>query len=312
MNDKNRLENRFPMIGKVSNDWKNRTQKFPTIGKTSDKISNGWKTVAIAFLAVLCAMGVATANIPQPSCVLYGQVRSAYGWPLMNGELLVTLDDGTEFITDIAIVEPGINFVMSLPLDDGKGIPYDEDVAFKGDRFSVSVVRYGIALGVIETNLPAVAGPGSVVCMNVTAGTDSDGDGIPDEWELEFVENSGGAFTNINQITRDADFDGDGFDNFAEYRSGTLPYLSDDYFRVEQIGGAQDRMAITFFGEKGFSYQPQVCEALNDPAASWTNASFSTTATGAYQEGAVVGQFGYMTIYLSMTNVMKNIRMVVE
>lgn len=43
---------------------------------------------------LLCCCVDVYANIPQPSCVLYGQVKSEYGWPMTEGELLVTLDDG--------------------------------------------------------------------------------------------------------------------------------------------------------------------------------------------------------------------------
>ncbi|MDD4736363.1 MAG: hypothetical protein PHP44_09685 [Kiritimatiellae bacterium] len=273
----------------------------------------GWKLCL--GLVVVCS-GVVFANIPQPSCVLYGQVRSGQGWPMEEGRIQVTMCEGgtdeVTFVSDITYIDAGVNFVMALPLDDGRGIPYDEESVIKGEAFSVTISQYGLELGVIETNLPVVGGPGDVVQMNVTAGEDTDGDGIPDYWELEFVENSGGAYTNISQITREGDFDGDGVNNYMEYLSGTLPYLDYDFFYVEDMSQRSGRVGVTFFSEKGFSYYPEACDGLGTSSQQWSRCEFSETSTGAFQSEPAVGGYDFRTLYLHMTNATKIIRMVVD
>lgn len=255
---------------------------------------------------VLCA----SANVPQPACVLYGQVKSEYGWPMTEGEIHVAFEDGTVFETDIAFLDPGVNFAIALPLDDGKGLPYDEGVVHSGARFSVTIIQYGMVQGVIETNLPAVGGPGSVVQMNITRGVDSIKDGVPDAWKLEFVENSGGAYTHISQIRPHEDFDGDGMDNLTEYLSGTYAFDDRDYFYVEQTGQEQGRMAVSFFGVKGFTYYPQMSDGRLE-AGAWSDAAFATTPGGVATEAAVIGAYRYINMYLNTSNLFRHIRMLV-
>ncbi|MBP7275109.1 MAG: S8 family serine peptidase [Kiritimatiellae bacterium] len=51
-------------------------------------------------------------------------------------------------------------------------------------------------------------------------GADTDGDGIPDWWELQY-------FQNLNVINGTSDWDGDGLSDFGEYLAGTNPRLPD-------------------------------------------------------------------------------------
>ena len=52
---------------------------------------------------------------------------------------------------------------------------------------------------------------------------DSDGDGIPDGWELKYSLNTG------DPADGQMDLDGDGFTNFEEYKAGTDPNNPDDH-----------------------------------------------------------------------------------
>ena len=59
-------------------------------------------------------------------------------------------------------------------------------------------------------------------------GPDSDGDGIPDAWELSW-------FGNLMTANGTSDFDGDGMSDKAEYLAGTSPVDREDNLRITHI-----------------------------------------------------------------------------
>jgi enediyne biosynthesis protein E4 len=74
----------------------------------------------------------------------------------------------------------------------------------------------------------------------VTVLADSDGDRLPDEWELMH-------FADLAQIP-EGDFDGDGFKNWSEYLSGTDPGDATSLLRIVQIQGMAGSMRIDWQG----------------------------------------------------------------
>ena len=93
--------------------------------------------------------------------------------------------------------------------------------------------------GAITNKLPTVTNTWRLVVFNDAATTgvpfsftvvalgDTDGDGIPDEWETAY-----GLNPNSN-ADRDLDSDGDGMSNLAEYMAGTNPTDSHSNLRVD-------------------------------------------------------------------------------
>jgi len=73
---------------------------------------------------------------------------------------------------------------------------------------------------------------GSVTSAPAAVWADSNGNGIPDWWEMKY-------FGNLNQ-SADGDFDNDGVSNIAEYREGTNPANAASYnprLRVQSVNG---------------------------------------------------------------------------
>ena len=79
---------------------------------------------------------------------------------------------------------------------------------------------------IIVTNEANVA-PTAFFPFSVAAAVDTDGDGIPDQWEAGY-----GLGTN-NLADAALDSDGDGMSNYAEYFAGTNPTNSASYLRIE-------------------------------------------------------------------------------
>ena len=128
----------------------------------------------------------------------------------------------------------------------------------------------------VLTNVhPSAAAAYAVIMVNVAGGNvgtvsgtnafltvlaDSNANGIPDTWESTYFGSPTGA-------DRNADSDGDGMSNWAEYVAGTNPTNAASYLKVEGItatGGA----LISFQAVSNRTYTVEYTDSLN-PAA-WT------------------------------------------
>jgi hypothetical protein len=248
--------------------------------------------------------------VPQPACIYYGQARDGYGWPY-EAEAKALLFSGTNLIAQYEItgaIAPGINFMLTVNLEDHTGgIDYDPRALHPGDPVSIRIQdRYGQKT-IMESNaVPNAGQPGEIFYICVTAGTDSSGDGLPDEWKQEILEYNRlygvqPAITNIAGILPDDDFDSDGISNKEEYQAGTFAFLDYDYFHAESIKPAQNgRIKITFLSVPGKAYS--LLQTTDLVTGSWTDAPYALSAEDSLQSGAVTGTGSWLHLFVPATN----------
>jgi hypothetical protein len=98
---------------------------------------------------------------------------------------------------------------------------------------------------------------------------DTDGDGLPDSWELQF-------FGNLS-VSADEDSDGDGFGNLQEYLAGTSPVDSSSALRITSITKSGANFLISFTTCTNKSYELQ---SNADVSVNWSNIVAGIPGTG--------------------------------
>ena len=188
--------------------------------------------------------------------------RSRYG-PMAEhlGKYSGQLSDGGG---RLKLVDPQGNPVFDFELTDQWVPPAD------GDGYSMVLRSEALQAFQIDTPSAWVASaqadgsPGQPdLASDVGPGTDSDGDGLADLWELNF-------FGSL-QLRGDADPDGDGASNREEFLAGTLPSDASDYPSLMAWPSPFDGNPILRFSRHGArSYRLQFHEALTtDSAQNW-------------------------------------------
>jgi Tol biopolymer transport system component len=99
--------------------------------------------------------------------------------------------------------------------------------------------------------------------FGVTVNVDSDGDGIPDWWMMQYFGHPTGQAGDLSRASDDAD--GDGVSNLQEYLAGTDPTNPTSVFRLWAAAPANSTMNLTWPAVPGKSYQIQYKTNLDDP-----------------------------------------------
>ncbi len=97
--------------------------------------------------------------------------------------------------------------------------------------------------------------------FTLTVLPDTDGDGLPDEWETANEFNPADASDAVQ------DKDGDGISNLAEYRSGTLPASAASGLKLETVTRTNDQATLSFTAAANQTYTVEWC--VNVAGGSW-------------------------------------------
>jgi hypothetical protein len=152
----------------------------------------------------------------------------------------------------------------------------------------------------IGTNTFIARGDGSSVNINLVLGVDTDGDGLPDDWERLVILNSGGRVSSLSEVGPGHDLDGDGVPDDQEFWLGTFAFLPDDLLRIEALTRhPNSRMSFTFRPIEGASYTVEYSPTLDSPV--WTLCPVSLTENGSLVSGSVTGGTQDITLFLEAT-----------
>lgn len=195
-----------------------------------------FRHTVLALLAALAA-GSAQAFPPAPSFILHGVARDAFGWSLKaSDQATVVVKRGDGLIVAQAPVNEtlraGENFRVAVPMDTRPSDPYRPAAQTSGALLHFEV-RFpgGVTLPVLSINTDhrTVGLPGGMQFVDFTLGVDSDGDGIPDQWEWWQLSEMGiGPGHPLWSLATfgNGDFDGNGVSDYHEYLAGTFAFLN--------------------------------------------------------------------------------------
>ena len=173
---------------------------------------------------------------------------------------------------------PGVNYQLEVPMDAGvTPDPYQPTALQTAAQFKMYVV-----IGVV-TNLPiqmvgsfaALGQPAQQTRIDLTTGTDSNGDGIPDAWELAYLAALGSNLTLAN-LNAGLVLGPDGLTLLQEYLAGYYPYDPAATFtlRLVSVNGGSPILEFTAVASRSYSIFG------SSDLHTWMPLSFSIPAEG--------------------------------
>jgi hypothetical protein len=167
-----------------------------------------------------------------------------------------------------ASTQPGINYRLIVPMDSGRSPKIEPPSASslrQSQTFQLKVViGTTIYLPIEMVSSRPLGEPAGNTRLDLTLGVDSDGDGLPDAWEIANGLNP----NDPNDANGDAD--GDGLSNRDEYLAGTYAFDANDGFRLTLSGVNNGNSTLQFLAIKGRTYRIQASPNLS----TWSQVDF--------------------------------------
>ncbi len=248
--------------------------------------------LAGVLLLVVAGLGAprAAAFPPAPFYTVYGMVRDQVGATLrVDGAEIILLRDGTE-IGRAAIqsdVRADQNYELQIRIDRNPAAAriYSNKAVPAQGVFSLVVVMNGQNFYPIEVSGTLRAGNGGErVRLDLNLGADTNNDGLPDawqEWQLyQAGRRPGTPGWNINLITKDGDFDGDGTSNYLEYLAGTFAGDATERFELRLTAKTATQVGFEFFAITGKVYGIEESSDLK----TWKSVPLATEPNGEFSD----------------------------
>lgn len=207
-------------------------------------------------------VGTANAYPPAPAHQIYGIVRNTSGRSLNAGEGTMILNSGSTEITrgpTDPLTLDGTNYRLNVPMDSGifTGL-YQPNALTQNLPFQIRVLINGISYVPIQMtgSIWNIGAPGGRTRIDLTLGVDSDGDGLPDEWEQLMIDSDYiGRLFSLADVTAGGDIDGDGLTNLQEFLLGTYPLDAADGLKLEIISIENGMAHMQFVCVSGRNYK---------------------------------------------------------
>jgi len=263
--------------------------------------------VALALLACAFVSPPLRAYPPAPYYTIYGLVRDQVGATLaVDGAVIKLLRDGVEIGS--AAVQTGVlldqNYELKIRIDQTRSgtRTYSTGAVAPQGLFSLQVTMNGQNFYPIEANGTLRVGHGGErVRLDLSLGADANNDGLPDAWQ-EWVlyqagRRPGEAGWNINLVTKNGDFDGDGTGNFVEYLAGTFAGDATERFELRLTNKTSTSVSFAFYAITGKVYGIEQSSDLQ----TWTAALFSLTDGGSTAALLKAAAVGVLPVYVAVT-----------
>jgi len=259
--------------------------------------SNRPSFVLLILILLLISLPSAPGSTLRPSMIVYGTIRDSYGLRLTPDSATVGAFLGTNETARTTIrPQPAsanyrfdVNITDPLTASSGEIIP--------GATAAIRVRIGTILQPTIGNNTFIAQGNGATANINLVLGVDSDGDGLPDDWERLMIANSGGQVSSLTQIGPGRDLDGDGVPDDQEFWNGTFAFLPDDLLRMSSLTRlANGRLSFSFLPINGAIYSVEFSPSLDAPA--WSLCPISTTESGQLVAGTVTGGTQWITLFV--------------
>ena len=241
-------------------------------------LRKGFAGFSLVLLALALASGLCpTANAlpPAPYHLIYGVVRDRYGTPLTTSQatiVLQTFSGGRLFTQVLPGLSPGVNYQFKVPMDGGQTPDlYQSDALLTGALFKIYVIIGTVTNTPIEMVSYAALGiPAGQTQINLTLGTDSNGDGIPDEWELAFLSTLGLNIP-LSSLNGNSVLTPDGRTLRQQYLLGIYPFDPADPLKIKFLGFSGAYPVFSFPTITGRYYTIQ----RSSDAINWAPAAFT-------------------------------------
>jgi len=249
----------------------------------------------------------ASAFPPVPNYTIYGLVRDQVGATLaVDGAEIILLRDNVEIgrapiFKDLRLDS---NYELNIRIDQtnaGTRVYSTKAVAPQG-IYSLKIVMNGQNFFPIEASNTLRAGNGGErVRLDLSLGVDANNDGLPDAWQ-EWVlyqagRRPGQAGWDINLVTKNGDFDGDGTSNFLEYVAGTFAGDATERFELRITAKSATAVDFAFYAITGKVYGIEQSTDLS----TWTAVPFALTPTGTTVTLHKATAAGVLPVYTAVT-----------